>query len=87
MEETGREEWLAQYEVAADAFRKANGDLLRELVQAGMDSGEFALGDAVLVEQHGHRDGHRVPAAACARTRPTTATRSSSRASSGSSVR
>ena len=51
VEETGREEWLAQYEVAADAFRKANGDLIRELVQAGMDSGEFAPGDAALVEQ------------------------------------
>ena len=51
VEETGREEWFAQYEVAADAFRKANGDLIRELVQAGMDSGEFAPGDAALVEQ------------------------------------
>ena len=51
MEQTGREEWLAQYEVAADAFRKANGDLIRELVQAGMDSGEFPPGDARLVEQ------------------------------------
>ena len=51
VEQTGREEWLAQYEVAADAFRKANGDLIRELVQAGMDAGEFALGDATLVEQ------------------------------------
>jgi len=51
VEETEREEWLAQYEVAADAFRKANGDLIRELVQAGMDAGEFAPGDAALVEQ------------------------------------
>ena len=51
VEETGREEWLAQYEVAADAFRKANGDLIRELVQAGMDAGEFPAGDARLVEQ------------------------------------
>ena len=51
VEETEREEWLAQYEVAADAFRKANGDLIRELVQAGMDSGEFPAGDARLVEQ------------------------------------
>lgn len=49
--ETEREEWLAQYEVAADAFRKANGDLIRELVQAGMDAGEFPPGDAALVEQ------------------------------------
>ena len=51
VEETEREEWLAEYEVAADAFRKANGDLIRELVQTGMDSGEFPPGDARLVEQ------------------------------------
>ena len=51
VEETTREEWLAEYEVAADAFRKAHGDLFRELVQAGMDSGEFPPGDARLVEQ------------------------------------
>ena len=51
VEETDREEWLAQYEVAGDAFRKANGDLLRELVRAGMDAGEFAPGDADLVER------------------------------------
>jgi len=51
VEETEREEWLAEYEVAADAFRKANGDLIRELIQAGMDSGEFGPGDAELVER------------------------------------
>jgi AcrR family transcriptional regulator len=51
VERTERDEWLAEYEVAADAFRKANGDLVRELVQAGMDGGEFAPGDAALVEQ------------------------------------
>jgi AcrR family transcriptional regulator len=51
VEETEREEWLAEYEVAADAFRKANGDLLRELVQAGMEAGEFDPGDAALVER------------------------------------
>jgi AcrR family transcriptional regulator len=51
VEETEREEWLAEYEVAADAFRKANGDLLRELVQAGMDAGELDPGDAALVER------------------------------------
>jgi AcrR family transcriptional regulator len=51
MARTDRDEWLAEYEVAADAFRKANGDLIRELVQAGMDAGEFAPGDARLVEQ------------------------------------
>jgi AcrR family transcriptional regulator len=49
--ETGREEWLREYEVAADAFLKANGDLIRELVQAGMDAGEFTPGDAELVEK------------------------------------
>jgi len=51
VERTDRDEWLAEYEVAADAFRKANGDLLRELVQAGMEAGEFAPGDAGLVEK------------------------------------
>ena len=49
--ETGREEWLAEYEVAADAYRQANGDLIRELVQAGIDAGEFAPGDARLAEK------------------------------------
>ena len=48
---TSEEEWLAEYEIAADAFRKANGDLIRELVQGGMDAGEFAGGDAALVEK------------------------------------
>jgi AcrR family transcriptional regulator len=51
VERTDRDEWLAEYEVAADAFRKANGDLIRELVQAGMDAGEFPPGDAGLVER------------------------------------
>ena len=41
IEKTSEDEWLAEYEIAADAFRKANGDLLRELVQGGMDAGEF----------------------------------------------
>lgn len=49
--ETGEDEWLREYEIAADAFRKANGDLLRELVQGGMDEGEFRTGDASLVEK------------------------------------
>ena len=48
---TGRDEWLREYEIAADAFRKANGDLLRELVQQGMDAGELPAGDAALVER------------------------------------
>ncbi len=51
IDETTEGEWLQEYEVAADAFRKANGDLLRELVQAGMDAGEFPAGDATLVEK------------------------------------
>lgn len=49
--ETGEDEWLREYEIAADAFRKANGDLLRELAQGGMDAGEFSAGDASLVEK------------------------------------
>jgi AcrR family transcriptional regulator len=49
--ETAEDEWLREYEIAADAFRKANGDLLRELVQGGMDAGEFRAGDASLVEK------------------------------------
>jgi AcrR family transcriptional regulator len=49
--ETGEDEWLREYEIAADAFRKANGDLIRELVQSGIDAGEFRTGDAALVEK------------------------------------
>jgi len=49
--ETERDEWLAEYEVAADAYRQASGDLIRELVQAGIDAGEFAPGDARLAEK------------------------------------
>lgn len=49
--ETGREEWLREYEVAADAFRQANGELLRELIEAGMAAGEFAEGDPVFAER------------------------------------
>ena len=48
---TGEDEWLREYEIAADVFRKAHGDLLRELVQGGMDAGEFRHGDASLVER------------------------------------
>ena len=48
---TGEDEWLSEYEIAADAFRKAQGDLLRELVQGGMDIQEFRAGDASLVEK------------------------------------
>jgi AcrR family transcriptional regulator len=49
--DTGEDEWLREYEIAADAFRKANGDLLRELVEGGMEAGEFRPGDASLVER------------------------------------
>lgn len=49
--ETGREEWLREYEIAADAFRKANGELIEELVRSGMDAGEFEPGDPALVEK------------------------------------
>lgn len=49
--ETGRGEWLREYEIAADAFRKANGDLMRELIEAGMAAGEFEAGDAHLVQE------------------------------------
>ncbi|MDP2300635.1 MAG: helix-turn-helix domain-containing protein [Coriobacteriia bacterium] len=48
---TGRDEWLREYEIAADAFRQANGELLRELIGAGMAAGEFAPGDTVFVER------------------------------------
>ena len=37
--ETSETEWVQELEIAGDAFRKANGDLMRELVQAGMDAG------------------------------------------------
>lgn len=51
IEETSEAEWMQEFEVAGDAFRKAHGDLLRELVNDGMSSGEFACGDAGLVEK------------------------------------
>lgn len=49
--ETTADEWLQEYEVAADAFRQAHGDLMRELVAEGMAAGEFRQGDARLVEK------------------------------------
>lgn len=48
--ETSTAEWLAEYEIAADAFRKANGELLRRYVRKGMESGEFAAGDPEFAE-------------------------------------
>ena len=49
--ETDEAEWMQEYEIAADAFRTANGDLLRELVAQGMEAGEFPKGDPRLVER------------------------------------
>jgi AcrR family transcriptional regulator len=49
--ETSETEWVQELEIAGDAFRKANGDLVRELVEAGMGAGEFPKGDAALVEK------------------------------------
>lgn len=49
--ETSQTEWVQELVIAGDAFRKANGDLMRELVQAGMDAEEFPAGDASLVEK------------------------------------
>ena len=49
--ETTEDEWMQEYEIAADAFAKANGDLIREFVSAGMSAGEFPAGDAELVEK------------------------------------
>lgn len=51
IEATGREEWLREYEIAADSFRQANGELLRELIGDGMEAGEFAPGDVEFVER------------------------------------
>jgi AcrR family transcriptional regulator len=51
VEETSETEWAQELEIAGDAFRKANGDLIRELLEAGMEAGEFPKGDAVLVEK------------------------------------
>ncbi len=49
--ETSETEWAQELEIAGDAFRKANGDLIRELLEAGMKAGEFPQGDPVLVEK------------------------------------
>lgn len=49
--ETSETEWLQELEIAGEAFRQANGELLRELVEAGMKAGEFPEGDSVLVEK------------------------------------
>ncbi len=49
--ETDRAEWEAEFTVAADAFRVALGSAIRELVQAGIESGEFAIRDADMAER------------------------------------
>ncbi|MHB8050855.1 MAG: TetR/AcrR family transcriptional regulator [Coriobacteriia bacterium] len=49
--ETGRDEWMREYEIAADAFRQANGELLRELITAGIEAGEFSAGDPAFIER------------------------------------
>ena len=51
VEETSEADWLEELEIAEDAFRKANGDLIRELLKAGMAAGEFPAGDANLAEK------------------------------------
>lgn len=51
VQETSADEWLQEYEVAADAFRTAHGDLIREVVSEGIEAGEFAPGDPILVEK------------------------------------
>lgn len=48
---TGRDEWIREYEVAADAFRQANGELLSELIAAGIEAKEFWAGDVVFIER------------------------------------
>jgi AcrR family transcriptional regulator len=49
--ETSEADWMQEYEIAGEAFRLANGEMLRELVTEGMVSGEFVAGDPVLVER------------------------------------
>lgn len=51
IDETTEAEWLQEYEIAADAFRRANGELMRTFVADGIVAGEFPAGDAELVEK------------------------------------
>ncbi len=51
IDETTETEWMQEYEIAADAFTQANGELIREFVADGMAAGEFPAGDAHLVEK------------------------------------
>lgn len=47
--EVGVEEWMREYDVAADVFRAAYGELLAEAFEEGVRAGVFTDGDAVLV--------------------------------------
>jgi len=47
--ETTEAEWMQEYEIAGDAFRKATSDLLAELYEKGVAEGEFAPGNSELV--------------------------------------
>lgn len=48
---TSEAEWLEEFEIAGDVFRKATGDLLRDLVAGGMEAGEFGEGDPDFIEK------------------------------------
>lgn len=47
--EVGAEEWMREYDVAADAFRAAYGELLAEAFAEGVRAGVFTDGDPALV--------------------------------------
>ncbi len=49
--ETSEAEWMQEFEIAADAFRQANGELMREFVAEGISEGEFTPGDPDFVEK------------------------------------
>jgi AcrR family transcriptional regulator len=51
VEETTENEWIQEFEIAAEAYRSAIGDVMREVLQAGMDAGEFPKGDADFVQR------------------------------------
>lgn len=49
IEGTEREEWLREYDIAADAYRQAYGELFGDLFEEGSRAGEFSPGDALFV--------------------------------------
>ncbi len=49
--ETGHDEWMREYEIAAESFRQANGELLRELIAGGIEAEEFSAGDVDFIER------------------------------------